>query len=155
MTSLTAFVFKNDPVGLRKALADGADPYGRDGDGRTPLIHAAIDNRLEVANELLDSGVQVDAQDQLGNSALHYAAQGDHLEMARLLIDKGGANVDVVEIHGNTPLWRAVFNFRGRGELILALLKAGADQNRKNKHGKSPLDLADTIANYDIRQFFE
>jgi ankyrin repeat protein len=61
----------------------------------------------------------------LGNSALHYAAQEYHCEMARLLLDSG-ASVDIQDKHGNTSLWRAVFNSRGRGDVISILLKAGA-----------------------------
>jgi ankyrin repeat protein len=53
MASLIDCVFKNDLPNLRKALAQGADPNERDGDGRTPLTHAAIDNGLDVAKLLL------------------------------------------------------------------------------------------------------
>jgi uncharacterized protein len=62
--------------------------------------------------------------------------------------------VDSEDIHGNTPLWRAVFNSRGRGDLIELLLSSGADRGHRNKRGKTPLDLANTIANYDVAQFF-
>jgi ankyrin repeat protein len=153
MASMIECVFRNDLSGLQTALAQGSDPNERDDDGRTPLIHAAIDNRLEVARLLLDSGADVDAQDAMGDSALHYAAQEHHSEMASLLIGHG-ARVDAEDNHGNTPLWRAVFHSRGRGELIRLVLKAGADQNHRNKKGKTPLDLAKTIANYNIVQFF-
>jgi uncharacterized protein len=153
MVSLFECVFENNLEALRAGLAQGGDPNERDEEERTPLIHAAIDNNLEVAKLLLDSGAQVDAQDDLGNSALHYAAQEHHLEMASLLIGCG-ARIDIQDLHGNTPLWRAVFNSRGRGELITMLLKAGGDRNHRNKYGKTPLDLARTIANYNVTQFF-
>lgn len=153
MGHLTERVFNNDLHGLRVGLSQGADPNERDEEGRTPLIHAAIDNRLEVAKLLLDSGAESGAQDDMGNSALHYAAQEYHADMASLLIAHG-AKVDAQDIHGNTPLWRAVFNSRGRGELIMLLLESGADRSHSNKSGKSPLDLAKTIANYNITQFF-
>lgn len=154
MADLVASVFKNDVAGLRAALAQGADPNQRDRDGRPPLIHAALDNRLDAARILLEAGAQVDAQDGLGNSALHYAAQNYHAEMAALLIAPGGATVDITDMHGNTPLWRAVFNSQGRGDVIAVLLKAGADSAHRNKSGKTPATLAKTIANYDIAQFF-
>ena len=41
-----------------------------------------------------------------------------------------------------------------RGELILFLLRAGADRNHRNKRGKAPVDLAKNIANHDVTQFF-
>ena len=152
MPSLTKLVLANDLAAIKTVLAQRADPNERDSDGRTALIQAAIDNRLEVAELLLDAGAEVDAQDKLGNSALHYAAQDFHVEIASLLIGKGAA-LDIEDIHGNTPLWRAVFNSRGRGELITALVRAGADKCHRNKRGKTPLDLAKTIANYDVAQF--
>jgi ankyrin repeat protein len=65
-----------------------------------------------------------------------------------------GASVDSRDAHGNTPLWRAVFESKNRGEVIKLLLAFGADRDLKNDHGISPLDLARTIANYDATQFF-
>jgi ankyrin repeat protein len=150
---LTRLVFTNDLDGLRSTLSSGADPNEIDNDCRTPLIHAAIDDKREVANLLIDAGANVNAHDGLGNTALHYAAQNYHCAMVSLLI-RHGATVDAEDIHGNTPLWRAVFNSRGRGDLIVTLLSAGADRNRKNKHGKTPVDLANTIANFDVAKFF-
>ena len=38
--------------------------------------------------------------------------------------------------------------------MIEFLLRAGADRDRKNNHGTSPADLAATIANYDVKQWF-
>ena len=154
MPSLIKLILANDVAGIREGLADGADPNERDSDDRTPLLYAAIDNKLQIAKLLLDSGADVDTQDASGNSALHYAAQEHHAEIASLLIGHRAA-VDIEDVHGNTPLWRAVFNSRGRGELIALLLRAGADPSRRNKHGRTPLDLAQSIANFDVGQFFK
>jgi len=154
MTNLIERVFTNDIDGLRDSLAQGADPNKRSGDGRTPLIHAAIDGKLAVAKLLLDHGADVNAQDGLGYSALHYSAQNYLLEMAALLIAHG-AKVDAEDNHGNTPLARAAFDSKGRGALISILLKAGADRNHRNRHGQTPLNLAQLIANYNVAQFFE
>jgi hypothetical protein len=48
-----------------------------------------------------------------------------------------------------------VFASRGRGEIILALLRAGADRDHLNKHGVSPSQLARKVTNYDLAQFFD
>jgi ankyrin repeat protein len=45
---------------------------------------------------------------------LHFAAREYQIETARHLI-VGGANPNVPDSDGNTPLWRAVFESRGRG----------------------------------------
>jgi ankyrin repeat protein len=65
-----------------------------------------------------------------------------------------GARVDPVNRHGNTPLWDAVFNSKGRGELIELLRAAGADPRYANAAGQTPLSLARLIANYEVAQFF-
>jgi ankyrin repeat protein len=65
-----------------------------------------------------------------------------------------GAPVNARDANGNTPLSDAVFRSRGRGDVIKLLRDRGADPTLKNNHGVSPLSLAHTIANYDVRQFF-
>jgi ankyrin repeat protein len=59
------------------------------------------------------------------------------------------------DMHGNTALWRAVYESRGRGEMIRILCAHGADKNLRNKNAVSPEELARTIANYDVMQFFD
>jgi hypothetical protein len=53
-----------------------------------------------------------------------------------------------------TPLFKAVFNSRGNGDLIRLLRARGASPYATNKHGVSPLKLARTITNFDVRKFF-
>ena len=150
---LTGYVFANNFVALQAALSGGADPNELDSDGRTPLIHAVIDNQLEIARLLVESGAQIDVRDYRGTTALHVAAQNQNLEMASLLLHHG-APIDAEDGDGNTPLSTAVFNSKGHGDLISALLSAGADRDHQNKHGVSPLELAKSIANYNITQYF-
>jgi ankyrin repeat protein len=66
---------------------------------------------------------------------------------------RSGVVVDATDAHGNTPLFAATFDSKGRGDMIKLLLKAGADKNHRNKHGVSPASLASTIANYDVARF--
>jgi ankyrin repeat protein len=117
------------------------------------LIHATIDAKDDFVRRLVEAGADPNKQDKLGNSALHYAAQNFAVTAAKTLI-AAGAKIDIVDLHGNTPLWRAVFNSRGRGDVIKQLLAAGADRNHINKSGKTPVNLAQTISNYDMKQFF-
>lgn len=145
-------VFRNHLDELRSAISEGLDVNEQDNDGRTALIHAAIDNRVDAASILIDANAKINIQDKLGNTALHYASQDFHLGMAELLVQRG-ALVDLVDMHGNSPLWRAVFNSKGRGEMIALLLSAGADKHQRNNHGKSPIELAKSISNYNVLQF--
>jgi ankyrin repeat protein len=103
--------------------------------------------------ELLAAGADADSPDRLGFRPLHLAAQEGSLEAARALVEHG-ATVDAVNSYGNTPLFTAVFNSKGRGELIQLLRSHGADPTARNTSGQSPLGLARLIGNYDVAQFF-
>jgi uncharacterized protein len=124
-----------------------------DRDGRTPLMRATINTRLDTMRLLLDSGANPDIQDKGGWSALHFAAQEQSAEAIELLVSHG-ATVDIADSHGNTPLSRAVFNYRGNGDAVSTLLRLGADRHRENNHGVSPASLANKIVNYDVNKFF-
>lgn len=147
-------VFRNDIDGLAKAIAESPEGIDeRDQDLRTPLMHAAIDSNESAAQVLIQGGAAVNATDKMGFSALSYASQSYSPNIVAMLLSNG-AKVDNVDEHGNTPLFRAVFNSKGRPEVIRLLLEAGADKNLKNKHGVSPYELAGSIANFDINTFF-
>ncbi len=137
---------------VRQAIAEGEGVDTLDQDGRTPLFYASGDGAVEIVSELIHHGARPDKRDRNLETPLHFAAREYHLEVAGLLI-KHGANVDAQDVHGNTPLSNAVFYSRGRGDLIKLLLSSGADKALKNRHGISPEDLADTIANFNVRQF--
>jgi hypothetical protein len=126
---------------------------GVDKAGRTPLHLAAADVDGTEVCRLLATGTDPAARDDEGWTPLHFAAQNNAVDVALSLLD-AGAPIDAQDVHGNTPLLKAVFNCRGDGTLIRLLRSRGADPSVKNKHGVSPVKLARTIANYDVRQFF-
>jgi ankyrin repeat protein len=126
---------------------------GSDNAGRSELHHAVVDRNLERVKELVRQGMSVNLADRDGWTPLHFAAQNNDVDIARFLLDSG-ASVDPRDSNGNTPLFTAIFSSRGRGELIELLRQRGADATSKNKFGVSPLNLAQTIANYDVARFF-
>ncbi len=140
---------------LQEYLQQGFDIVNSaDKVGRTALMHAALHGQLDAARFLLGHGSNPNMQDKTGYTALHYAAQDYMPEMVALLVSKG-ATIDISDEHGNTALFKAVFGSNGRGEIIKLLLIAGADPGHKNNYGVSPLELAQSIANYPVLQFFE
>ncbi len=124
-----------------------------DRDGRTLLFYAVLENNLDIVKLLIKEGANLNVKDKLGWSPLHYAINEHNPEMVKLLITNG-AKINVKDSFGNTPIWRAVFASKGRGDIIELLLLNGADPAIKNNSGISAIDLAKTIANYDVKQFF-
>jgi len=121
--------------------------------GRTPLHFAAADGDGPEVRRLLALRIDPAARDDDGWTPLHFGAQSNAADVALILLD-AGAPGDAQDVHGNTPLFKAVFNCRGDGALIQLLRARGADPCVKNNYGVSPVKLARTIANYDVRQFF-
>lgn len=121
--------------------------------GRTELHYAAAKGDLQKVEALLANGLDASASDDNGWTPLHFATQAWSPSVCTALL-KAGAPIDCQDTHGNTPLGKAVFNSRGRGDVIEVLRAHGADPLLKNRHGVSPLKLAREVANFDIRQFF-
>jgi uncharacterized protein len=145
-------VLSGDVARVKGLLQQGQSTAEVDADGRAPLHHAVLDKNIELVRALLDARADPDKTDHRGWTALHFAAQNHHVEIARLLLDFG-ATVEAADKDGNTPLFRAVFESRGRGDMIALLRTRGADTYRKNNHGVSPADLANTIANFDVKRW--
>jgi ankyrin repeat protein len=153
MNDLLVALAKRDLNGALRLLEADFEVNFRDSDGRTALMHAAMDGKGEFLDLLIRFGADINASDKNGFTALHFAAQEFQVACAKTLLD-AGALVDSQDRFGNTPLWRATFSSRGRGEMITLLLERGANPGTKNLSGNSPVDLADTIANYDLKHFF-
>jgi ankyrin repeat protein len=125
-----------------------------DGEGRSSLHYAALDGDVDALRSAVVMGADVDLQDRNGYTPLHLAAQQAQVEAAEALLAMC-ARVDLQDRYGNQPLWTAVFNFRGDGRVIQMLLAHGADPGHCNRAGKAPAELARSIANSPVAQFFE
>lgn len=153
-TPLVTAVLSGDRDKMKVLLQAGESPAQADSLGRTALHHAVLNGRPDLVHDLLVAKADPDQADARGWTPLHFAAQSQLVDVARALLEHG-ASVDAVDEHGNTPLFRAVFESRGRGEMITTLMQNGANKHRKNVHGVSPADLANTIANFNVRRWLE
>lgn len=107
----------------------------------TPMLGAFKFGDVDVANTLIDLGVPVDFADGNGITMLGRTVLNNEVEMARALIARG-ANVNVVDKQGMTPLlWAANIDF-GDAAMIELLVKSGARTDVRNKDGLTPLELA-------------
>jgi uncharacterized protein len=127
-------------------------------DGNRTLLHVALayGRPPEFVIELVRLGADVNAVDSTGETPLHYAAVHGRITEAEILLKSGG-NLSITDKHGNTPLWAAVFNARGAYELVRLLMAHGGGNyvDKKNRHGKSPLDFARQIGDQTLVAILE
>ena len=72
-------------------------------------------------------------------SSLVTRDRNDSFSVAKLLIERG-ADVNMANSYGHTPLHGAALNCRN--EVVKFLLEKGADPYRRNEDGHTPLSLA-------------
>ncbi|MER6925773.1 ankyrin repeat domain-containing protein, partial [Streptomyces spiralis] len=102
------------------------------------VLRQAVVMMAGMTDEVQGSG----RESRRGWTPLHFAAdEQDAAAVGSLLA--AGAGVDVPDEQGNTPLWQAVFTYRGDGAVLSLLVNAGADPDMDNFHGVSPRRLAD------------
>lgn len=117
------------------------------------IIDAVIENNKELLlQEISDGNINAKEPDS-GMSALHYCAQNYNIEFAKILLENG-AETDITDAYGNTPLFKAVYFSEGRTEMINLLIESGADVNHKNTSDISPKQLAFNIDNFDVTSCF-
>ena len=124
-TALIIVTKRRDISWLRFLISKGADPAIGDRQGVTPLMHAALLNFADGAQDLLDRKPPVDQTNRRGETALILAVQSKNAAMVRLLV-RSGANPDRADhIAGMSARDYAKRDDR-TGQLI-ALLDAKAD----------------------------
>ena len=119
----------------------------KDSLGRTPLLLATLQGRLDIISTLISHGANVEAIGSgrdleavlLGKSPLRWAAHYGHTEIARVLLDNG-ANIENVDVNG----WNALIEscFYGQLDIAKLLIGRGADTNvRCNCYGDNTTAL--------------
>jgi uncharacterized protein len=97
-------------------------------EGSTPLIQAALANRVEIVKLLVEAGAKTDKANAQGETALSAAAFNANSELAELLLKRGAAP-DTVDATGKSVIVYAAA--RGAAHIVEKLLDAGVDPNRR------------------------
>jgi ankyrin repeat protein len=129
-----------------RLLAAGADATLAAGTGVTPLAAAVGARRDGLVGLLLDHGVAADQRLPGETTVLMVAAALGYPDIAEHLL-AGGADVHALDLRGRTALHAAAqFGFEHNDSLRArrlfdVLLRHGADVNRADHEGKTPLLL--------------
>ena len=94
---------RGDGARLTLLLGTGADPDGRDEEGRPALLLAVTSGQERAVEALLRGGARPDSATGSGWTPLHEAARSGALEAARALLDAGAAP-DLRDRIRGTPL---------------------------------------------------
>jgi uncharacterized protein len=107
------------------------------------LYAAAGEGDAAKVSALLASGVDVNARTSNGSYALNNAAVENQVEVMRMLLDSG-ANPNVQNSQGDTPLICATKYAGGKAGTVQMLVEAGTDLAIKDDEGRTALDYAKT-----------
>lgn len=133
---------------IHDLLLANADVNARDEEQNTPLHKATTSNHSCAVTMLCNhgKGIDLNAQNNLGETPLYLAAKHDSIDCAKALITHK-ANLDLATKTGYTPLHIAVMHNNYRS--VKALVRAGADVTRTLRVG----DFQDYTAEEIARSF--
>ena len=109
----------------------------RDIDDMTPFLRACSYGHFDNAMFLTQNGCKIDVKDHNGKNALHFAARWNCSDIINYLIKLRTFDINVRDIHSQTPLHYACKYCDM--QLPLLLLSIGADINAQDEDGKTPL----------------
>lgn len=131
-----------DHVDVARLLIErGADVNAQDDQRDSPFLYAGAEGRLQILRLTLAAGADLASTNRYGGTALIPAAHHGHVETVRELLSKRIA-VDHVNRLGWTALLEAVILGDGgpaHTEIVRLLVQHGADVNRADAQGVTPL----------------
>lgn len=140
-TPLT-FAVQNCEFKTVKVLAEKTNISEQDKFGQTPLHLALSQNKEEIFDYLLENGADINiggAKGTLKNqTVLYLAVTRGREDLAQKLLERG-ANPNIIDSEGGTVLSEACIGAPVNPEIIRMLLEKGADVNKKEPNGATPL----------------
>ena len=123
-------------LGVLIAVLSFAKPVIFMSDEEQRLIEAVAQNDLTTVRELVEAGINVNAQDTRGRTALLAAVEGHNLESAKVLLE-AGADVNLLDDKMDSPLLLA--GAEGKVDIMKLILQAKPNFSLYNRFGGTPL----------------
>ncbi|KAI2632696.1 glycerophosphodiester phosphodiesterase GDE1 [Hypomontagnella submonticulosa] len=154
-----------------KCLLQGENwqgPTHKEGTGRKPvskssavLALATKSNFVKIVRMLVEAGVDINWQDETGETALHIAARFGHVECAKILLEGLTDQKANLELTEKSFAWTPLHISAVDGHLPVAqlLVEAGADVDRMDSFGwtakehaalRGHLDIARLLAKHTV-----
>uniref|UniRef100_A0A3Q4MLS7 Kinase D-interacting substrate 220a n=1 Tax=Neolamprologus brichardi TaxID=32507 RepID=A0A3Q4MLS7_NEOBR len=134
--SLFSYVDEENLAAIKAHLDMFTDVDSRSDNGQTPLMVAAEQGSLEIVQELIKRGANVNLDDIDCWTALISAAKEGHIEVVRDLLENN-ANLEHRDMGGWTALmWAA---YKGRTDVAQLLLEKGSNPNITGQYSVYPI----------------
>lgn len=138
---------------VQNKLSEDVNVDQRDAAGRTALMVAAENGRLQIVNLLLSKGADLNAHDnRFGSTAVMLAAYSGHEDIVEILIHNG-ADVNAARSDGVTALMLA--SMQGNLGIVRAFLRQGARVNATDYEGRTAVRIARYRGHIDVARELE
>ena len=153
--ALQAAAYQGRQAVVQLLIDKQANIIHQDNQGRYPL-HLAIRGGHHKLIDLVLSNIDIPDwkyQDLQGCSALHFAASGGSDQIVQVILESNNVDINLVDTCGWTALHWACRN--GSRKIVRILRGSGADSNRKDINGWTPLDVATFCRNESLASLFQ
>lgn len=106
---------KNHPGLVRDACLNQ-----QDGNGRTPLMRACLENQEDFALKLIQNGASIHIKDKIGRGVMHYACERGLNRVFDELVFQRGMHLTDADNNRSTPL--EILFLKGDGEMLEKLI---------------------------------
>ncbi len=119
--------------------------------GQTPLFYAISKQRYDVAKDLIiNHKASTRIKDKRWQLPLHRAAAIGSLPLLKLLLDEGKSPINSTDNTGYTALHHALAE--GHGDIAIELVKRGADLEKKDNDGFTPIEV---VTDEKVKKYFQ
>jgi ankyrin repeat protein len=125
-------VSRNDELAQYLFMCMEAQPLFRE-----MFVDSVRDSSL--IQKYLAAGGDINAKDRARHTFLNRAAREGNIELVKFLVERG-ANMDLQDREGDTPLLQACKLYSPSYKVVKYLLEQGADPQIENRKKKKPLD---------------